>query len=87
MTLKLNIKADSDFNHGEYKGIYQDDTDKQKKYFDEETGAHFNFKDLFSKLNNIKNQEKERTQTPIIRINKKKPKITIMKIKQRISKF
>ena len=37
----FNLEGDK-----EYKGIYFNDNEKNEKYFDQMTGAHFNFEDI-----------------------------------------
>jgi len=62
---------DIDFNN--YKGIFYDES--AEKYQDEETGAHFEYKDMCMRLNRLKRQIeiKELINKPPMSVNQSQP--------------
>ncbi|CAI2370105.1 unnamed protein product [Moneuplotes crassus] len=66
-----------------YKGIHHNEEDTATKYFDKETGAHFKFSVLCSKLKSIKNSS-EKGKQPVLNLRKMKSKLTVLKIRQKL---
>lgn len=71
------LKTNLALNDGEeYKGIYFNGGDKEEKYFDNLTGAHFKFQDICDKLSKVAYQREQVNSTPsIIKIRKHKVRV------------
>lgn len=88
MAFNINQGDDSDqIDLDNFKGIHFNEQEGGSKYFDEETGAHFNFQELCTKLNLAKKVTEERENKPIVKIRSKKSKLTVIKIKQKLSEW
>ncbi|CAI2373478.1 unnamed protein product [Moneuplotes crassus] len=82
MELDFNFEEDqTNTNLDNYKGIHHDDPEQSQKYFDQETGAHFNYKEACSKLQIFKRRIEEKENKPILKLRNKKSKFTVIRIK------